>query len=65
MEVPRLGFEQELQLPAYSTATATPDLSRVCDLHHGSRRHWILNMLSEVKARTRNLLDSRPVVRYG
>ena len=25
MEVPRLGVESELQLPAYATATATPD----------------------------------------
>ena len=31
MEVPRLGVELELQLPAYTTATATPDLSHVCD----------------------------------
>ena len=27
MEVPRLGVESELQLLAYTTATATPDLS--------------------------------------
>ena len=27
MEVPRLGAESELQLPAYTIATATPDLS--------------------------------------
>ena len=27
MEVPRLGVESELQLPAYATATAMPDLS--------------------------------------
>ena len=32
MEVPRLGAETELQLPAYTTATAMPDLSSVCDL---------------------------------
>ena len=25
MEVPKLGVESELQLPAYTTATATPD----------------------------------------
>ena len=31
MEVPRLGVESELQLPAYTTATATWDLS--CQLH--------------------------------
>ena len=34
MEVPRLGVESELQLPAYATATATWDLSHVCNLHH-------------------------------
>ena len=27
VEVPRLGVESELQLPAYTTATAVPDLS--------------------------------------
>jgi len=32
MEVPRLRGESELQLPAYTTATATQDPSRVCDL---------------------------------
>ena len=35
MGVPRLG---ELQLPAYTTATATRDPSRICDLHPGSRQ---------------------------
>ena len=30
MEGPRLGAKLELQLPAYSTATATEDLSHVC-----------------------------------
>ena len=32
MEVPRLGVKLELQLPPYATATATGDLSGVCDL---------------------------------
>ena len=34
MEVPRLGVQSELQLPAFTTATATRDPGRVCDLHH-------------------------------
>ena len=34
MEVPRLGVELELQPPAYTTATATPDPSRACNLYH-------------------------------
>ena len=33
-EVPRLGVESELQLPTYTTATETPDLSHFCDLCH-------------------------------
>ena len=32
MEVPRLGVESELQLPAYAIATATQDPSHVCNL---------------------------------
>ena len=37
MEVPRLGVESELQLLAYTTATATWDPSGICDIHHCSR----------------------------
>ena len=36
VEIPRLGVESELQLPAYAIATAMWDPSHVCDLHHGS-----------------------------
>ena len=36
MDVPRLEVESELQLLAYTTATASRDLSQVCDLHHSS-----------------------------
>ena len=43
MEVPRLEVESELLVQAYATATATPDPSRVCDLHHSSQQHHILN----------------------
>ena len=32
MGVPKLGVESELQLLAYTTATATLDLSCICDL---------------------------------
>ena len=40
MEVTRLGLETELQLQAYATAiaTATWDLSCVCNLYHSSQR---------------------------
>ena len=36
MEVPRLGVSSQLQLLAYTTVTATPDLSHICNLHHSS-----------------------------
>ena len=36
MEVPRLGVQLELQLPAYPTATATPDLNARSLTHRGS-----------------------------
>ena len=45
MEVPRLGVESELQLPAYAMATATWDPSHACSLHHSSQQRWILNPL--------------------
>ena len=44
MEVPRLRVQSELQLPAYTTAIATPDPTRVCDLYHsntGFLTHWV------------------------
>ena len=46
MEVPRLEAESELQLSAYIIATATQDLSLICDQHHRSRQSWIFNPLS-------------------
>ena len=53
MDVPRLGVKWELQLPVYTTATATPDPSPVYGLHHSSRQRGILNPLSEARDRTR------------
>ena len=47
IEVPRLGVESELHLPAYTTATATPDPSCICKLHCSSQQCWILNPLSK------------------
>ena len=43
MEVPRLRVQLELQLLTYTTATATQDPSRICDLYHSSRAPQILN----------------------
>ena len=61
-EVPRLEVQLELQLPAYTTATATLDPSRVCDLHHSSQQHQILNPLSEARDRTCTLMDASQIL---
>ena len=58
MKIPRIGVELELQLLAYTTATATPDLSLIWNLHHSSWQHWILNPLDEAKDRTHILMDT-------
>ena len=52
MEVPRLGVKSELQLPAYTTATATSDPSCVCNIHHSSQQHRNLKPLREARDRT-------------
>ena len=56
MEVPRLGVKSEPQLPAYTTATATPDLTHICNIYHSSRQPWIFNPLSEARDGTRNFM---------
>ena len=58
MEVPRLVIKSELQLLAYPTATATRDLSHICNLHHSSRQCWILNPLSRSRHQTCVLMDT-------
>ena len=51
MEVPRLGVESELQLPAYTLhhSHSNRDPSCVCDLHCGSQQRQIPNPLSEAR----------------
>ena len=61
MEVPRLGIGSELQLLAYTTAAATQDPSRVCDLYHSSQQFQILNPLSKDKDRTHILMDTSQI----
>ena len=62
MEVPGPGIKLKLQLLAYTTATATWDLSPVCDLHHSSRQHQILNPLGEARDRTCILMFTSQVL---
>ena len=54
MEVPRLGVEMELQLPAYTTATAMSDSTGSDE--HSSPQHWILNPLSGGRDQTHILM---------
>ena len=51
IEVPRLEVD-------YTAATAMRDLSHVCNLHHSSQEHRILNTLRGAKDRTHILMDS-------
>ena len=53
MEVPRLGVESELQLPAYTAASATRVPS-----HVSSRQCWILKPLNVARDRTHVLMDT-------
>ena len=58
MEVPRLGIELDLQLPAYATAKAMPDPSCVCNLHHSSWQCRILNPLCKARDQTCVFMDT-------
>ena len=59
MEVPRLGVES--QLPAYTTATATWDLSYICGLHRSSWQCQVPDPLSKVRDRTFILLATSQI----
>ena len=56
MEIPRLAVESELQLSAYTTATAMQDPSHVCGLQHSSQQCWILSPLMEARDQIRILM---------
>ena len=57
MEVPRLGVQLELQLQAYATARATPDVSCICDLPRSLLQCWMLNPMSEATDQICILVD--------
>ena len=63
MEVHRLGVELELQLPAYTTATAMPDLttSATCAAACGSGNAGSFNPVSEASDQTCILMDASQV----
>ena len=58
MEIPSLGVESELQLPACTTATAMQEPSRVCDPHHSSCQRQILKPPSGARDQTHLLIDT-------
>ena len=43
---------------AHAPATATPDPSRICNLHGSSRQCWMLNPLCEARDRTCILMET-------
>ena len=51
-------IESELQPQVNATATATHDLSRICDLRCSSWQHQLLTPLSEARDRTCILRDT-------
>ena len=61
MEVPRLGVELKIHLPAYTTATATWDPSSICDLHHSPQQRRSLNPLNKARDGTCILMDGSQI----
>ena len=57
MEVPRLGVELELQMPAYATAIARGDPSCICKLQ-SSQQSWTPDPLSKAKDLTHVLMGA-------
>ena len=62
VEVPRVGAESELQLPAYTTTTAIPDLSCISDLHCNLWQRPIHYPLREAREWTRIPVDTSQVL---
>ena len=54
---PRLGVRLKLQLLAYATATAVPDLNHICDLCESR----IFNPLNEARDQTCILMDTSQI----
>ena len=52
MEVPKARGQTGTAVRAYTTATATPDTSHICNLHCSLRQRWILNPLTQARDRT-------------
>ena len=57
-KIPGVELELQLQLPVFTKATATRDPSWVCDLHHSSWQHRILNPLNGARNQTQIIMDT-------
>ena len=64
MEVPRVGVEFELQLPASATATATWEPSCICSLHCSLWQHQNRNSLSKARGQICILMDTSWVLNW-
>ena len=62
MEVPRLGVELELQLPAYTTATATWDWAVSVTYHAACGHAGSFNQLSKDRDPNHILMDTAQVL---
>ena len=58
MEVPRLGGGIRAAASAYTTATATLDLTHICNLCCSLWQPWILNQLSKARDQTHILTET-------
>ena len=65
MEISKPGVRLELQLLAYTTATATPDLSCICNLCCSLRQRLILNPLNKAKDQTCILMDTSQILSHN
>ena len=54
-------FEWELQLLAYTIATAMRDPSHICNLHHSSRQCQITDPLNKARDGTHILMDTSQI----
>ena len=65
MEVPRPQVALELQLPAYTMATVTLDLSHICDLRRSLQQCLFLNLWSKARDWSCVLIDTSQVLNKG
>ena len=63
MEVPGLGVESELQLLAYATTIAMPDLSCICNLGCSLPQYRVLDLLNKARDQTSILMDTSQLLK--